>query len=162
MRLQGRRYEVDAYEEVRPDAYCSRCCGWGHIGPRCTAAAPRCALCKESHTTADHRCPVEGCRVEQGHPCPHGVAKCKNCGGPHPSQANACPEKRRVWQEAKGWRSSPPLCKQQKAPHAQPGQVTTSEAAEGEEGILDDEEMAALLGVELGANSNPTNCRCSW
>ena len=104
VRLQGRRYKADAYEEVRPDAYeevrldayCSRCSGWGHIGPRCTAAAPRCALCEGGHTTADHQCPVEGCRVGRGHPCPHCVAKCKNCGGPHLSQANACPEKGRV------------------------------------------------------------------
>ena len=84
---QGHRYRVDAYEEVRPDAYCSRCCGRGHTSPRCTAASPRCALCEESHTAADHRCPVEGCRVRRGHPCPHGVAKCRNSGGPHPSQA---------------------------------------------------------------------------
>ena len=26
-RLFGRRYEVDAYEEARPDAFCSHCCG---------------------------------------------------------------------------------------------------------------------------------------
>ena len=27
VRPQGRRYRVGAYEEVRLDAYCSRCCG---------------------------------------------------------------------------------------------------------------------------------------
>lgn len=72
VRLQGCRYRADAYEEVRPDAYFSRCCGWGHVGPRCTVAAPRCALCEESHLTADHRCPVEGRRVERARLCPHG------------------------------------------------------------------------------------------
>ena len=76
--------------------------GAGHVGPRCTAAAPNCALCEERHITADRRRPVESCRVGRGRPCPHGVAKCKNCGGPHLSQANACPEKRRARQEAGG------------------------------------------------------------
>ena len=133
---------------MRPDAYCDRCCGWGHIGPRCIAAAPRCALCEERYTATDHRRLVEGCRVGRGHPCPQIPAKFKNCGGLHLSQANTCPEKRRVRQEAKGWRSPPLPRRQRKA--LQPGQVTTSEAAEGGEGMLDDEEVAALLGVELG------------
>ena len=30
-RLFGRRYEVDANEETRPDAFCSLCCAWGHM-----------------------------------------------------------------------------------------------------------------------------------
>ena len=76
------------------------------------------------------------------------MTKCKNCDGPHLSQANACPEKRRVRQEAKRWRSPPPPRRQRKAPL--PGQVTTSEAVEGEEVMPDDEEVAPLLGVELG------------
>ena len=38
--------------------------------------------------------------------------------------------------------------RKRKAP--QPGQVTTSEAAEGEEAMLDGEEMAALHGVKPG------------
>ena len=33
VRLQGRCYGVNACEEARPDAYCSRCGEWGHIGP---------------------------------------------------------------------------------------------------------------------------------
>ena len=33
VRLLGRRYEVDAFEESeRPDAFCSRCSGWKLIG----------------------------------------------------------------------------------------------------------------------------------
>ena len=75
VRIQGRRYEVDAYEEVRPDANCSLCCGWGHIGPQYTAAAPRCTFCEESQTTAGHRCPVESRPAGRGHTCPHGVGK---------------------------------------------------------------------------------------
>ena len=34
--LLGRRYEVEAFEEARPDAFCSRCCRWGHIAPHCS------------------------------------------------------------------------------------------------------------------------------
>ena len=82
VRLLGRRYEVDAFVEARrPDAFCSRCSGWKHIAPHCLAAGPRCALCAKDHLTTDHRCPVEGCRVGKGHPCPHGAAKCTSCGG---------------------------------------------------------------------------------
>ena len=32
-RLQDRRHEVEPFEEERLDAFCSRCCRWGHIGP---------------------------------------------------------------------------------------------------------------------------------
>ena len=31
LRLQGRRYETEAYEEIRPDVGCGRCGGWGRI-----------------------------------------------------------------------------------------------------------------------------------
>lgn len=55
VRLLGRRYEVDAFEEAgRPDAFCSQCSGWSHIAPHCSAAAPRCALCARDHLTTDH------------------------------------------------------------------------------------------------------------
>ena len=47
MRPLGRRHEAEPYEEERPDAFCGRCCTWDHIGPRCTAAAPRCSFCEE-------------------------------------------------------------------------------------------------------------------
>ena len=85
-RLFGRRYEVDAYEETRPDAFCSRCCGWGHIAPHCAVASPRCVACAKDHATNDHRCPVDGCKAGKGRPCPHGTTKCANCGGPHGSR----------------------------------------------------------------------------
>ena len=102
-RLSGRRYEVDAFEEAwRPDAFCSRCGEWKHIAPHCLTAAPRCALCARDHLTTDHRCPVEGCRVGKGHPCPHGVAKCANCGGSHGAWADACATKREARLAARG------------------------------------------------------------
>ena len=106
-RLFGKRYEVDAYEEARPDAFCSHCCGWGHIAPHCEAAASRCTVCAKDHATNDHRFPVEGCRVGKGRPCPHGTTKCANCGGPYGSRADACMAKRSARQLAKGWKSPP-------------------------------------------------------
>lgn len=35
LRLQDRRYDTEAYEEVRPDVRCGHCSGWGHIGAQC-------------------------------------------------------------------------------------------------------------------------------
>lgn len=37
--LLGRRHEVDAFEEVRPDAFYGRCSGWG-ISPRTASPLP--------------------------------------------------------------------------------------------------------------------------
>ena len=110
VRLFRRRYEVDAFEEAwRPDAFCSRCSGWKHITPHWLAAAPRCAPCAREHLTTDHQCPVEGCKVGKGHPCPHGAAKCANCGEAHAARADACAAKREARLSARGWRSpSPP------------------------------------------------------
>ena len=109
VRLLGRRYEVDAFEEAwRPDAFCSRCSGWKHIAPHCLAAAPRCALCAKDRLTTDHRCPAAGCRVGKGHPCPHGKAKRANCGGSHGARADVCAAKRETRLSARGWRSLPP------------------------------------------------------
>ena len=107
-RLFGRRYEVYAYEEARPDAFCGHCCGWGHIAPHCKAATPRCAVCAKDHAANDHRCPVEGCWAGKGRPCPHGTTKCANCGGLHGSRADACTTKRSARQLARGWKSPPP------------------------------------------------------
>ena len=58
--LVGVRHEVEPFEKGRQDAFCSRCCAWGHIAPQCPAADSRCALCREVHQTSGHRCPVEG------------------------------------------------------------------------------------------------------
>ena len=41
LRLQGRRYEAETYEEVRPDIKCSPCYEWGHIEPQCPRTAAR-------------------------------------------------------------------------------------------------------------------------
>lgn len=54
------------------------------------AAAPRCALCGESHQTPDHRCPAKGCWAKRVHACAHVAVKCRNCSGLHLSQASAC------------------------------------------------------------------------
>ena len=108
--MLGRRYEVDAFEEVgRLDVFCSRCSGWKHIASHCLAAAPKCALCAKDHLTTDHQCPVEGYKMGKGYPCPHGTAKCANCGEAHGAQADACAAKREARLSARGWWSpSPP------------------------------------------------------
>ena len=108
-RLLGRRYEVDTFEEAgRPDALCGRCSEWEDIAPHCLPTnPPRRALCARNHLTTDHQRPVEGRRVGKGYPCPHGAAKCANCGGAHGARADACAFKREARQSAKGWR--PPL-----------------------------------------------------
>ena len=150
-RLFGRRYEVDAYEEVRLDAFCSRCCGWGHIAPHCKAAA-RCVVCAGDHTTNDHRCPVEGCRVGRSRPCPHGQTKCANCGGPHRARADACAAKKTALQLARGWKTPPPPRRERKVPGAE----TTAAQGEGESGEAEVEareeggSAQAGEGMELG------------
>ena len=47
LRLQGRRCDTEAYEEVRPDVGCGRCSGWGHIESKCDRASARCGRCSE-------------------------------------------------------------------------------------------------------------------
>ena len=54
VRLLGRRYEVEAFKEARPDAFCSRCSRWGQVAPQCSAA-PRCSICPEEHTMQDQK-----------------------------------------------------------------------------------------------------------
>ena len=140
-RLLGHRYEVDAFKEAwRPDAFCSRCSGWKHIAPHCLAAAPSCALCAKDHLTTDHRCPVEGCRVGKGHPCPHGAAKCANCGGSYGARADACAAKREARLSARGWRSPPPLRRERgaTAPEAPEHEAPVTQEG-GEEGEVDAE-----------------------
>ena len=112
MRLQGCRYDTEAYYEIRPDVECGGCCGWGHIEAQCSRTAARCGLCAEEHETKAHRRPVEGCQAKKGHWCKHTVAKCGNCRGPHFAQANACPKKRAARSDAKGWRSPSPTWRQ--------------------------------------------------
>ena len=112
----------DAYEEARPDAFCSRCSAWEHVTPHCktSTADPKCSICAKDHAIADHRRPVEGCRAAKGCPCPQGETKCASCGGPHGARADAplrgrtrprSPRRRRRRRRAR-WRSrrgsSPP------------------------------------------------------
>ena len=65
LRLQSRRYETEAYEEVRPDVGCGHCSEWGHIEAQCPRTAARCGWCAEGLTTREHRCPVQGCRAKK-------------------------------------------------------------------------------------------------
>ena len=107
----------------------SRCCGWGHIAPHCKAAA-RCVVCAGDHTMNDHWCPIDGCRVGRGRPCPHGQTRCVNCGGPHRAWADACAAKKTARQLARGWKTPPPPSRERKAPGAE----TTAAQGEGKPG----------------------------
>ena len=108
LRLPGRRHNAEAYEEIRPDAGCGQCAGWGHIESKCDRENARCGWCAGRHTSKEHRCPVEGCGVRKGRRCGHTVAKCANCGGPHFAPAKASPKKKAARSEAGGWRSPSP------------------------------------------------------
>lgn len=114
VRLTGLRHVVEPFEEALPDAFCSWCCGW------------------REHTTSDHRCSTEGCRAKRDHACAHVVAKCRNCSGPHLSLANVFPAKREARQMVRCGGHLPHHIGSGGAPL--PGQVTTSEAAEGWKG----------------------------
>ena len=103
--------------------------------PHCSAATPRCALYMKDHLTTDHRCPVEGCKVGKGHPCPHGATKCANCREAHGAQVDACAAKREARLSARGWRSPPPSCwvRGAEAPEVSKHEATVAQG-EGEVG----------------------------
>lgn len=150
VRLIGRKHEIDAYQEARPDVCCGRCSAWGHIAPHCKATAPRCGICAKDHATDDHRCPVEGCRTGRGRPCPHGTARCANCQGPHGARADVCKAKREARQAARGWRSPSPPRRERgaKAPEAPVTAVPGAPAAE-EGGSVEVEMESAVAPEEM-------------
>ena len=131
VRLLGAEHDADAYEKTRPDAFCTRCSQWGYIAPHCTSTEPRCSICSGEHEATNHRCPVEGCKVGRGRPCPHGVGKYANRGGPHGARADACAAKREARVEARGWRSPSPKRRQKGKGSEVPKERTT--ATQGEE-----------------------------
>ena len=140
LRLQGRRYNAEAYEEIRPDVRYGHCAGWGHIESKCDRGECALWVVRRSTHYEGNRCPVEGCGVGKGHRCGHTVAKCANCGGPHFAQAKACPKKK-----AEGWRSPSPKWRQP-AQAGQPEEPPTS--AEGEKGgEMEVEEVRHELGA---------------
>ena len=133
IRLPAGRYEVDAYEEDRPDALCQRCGTWAHVAPHCEAKRLECSLYAEEHATNEHRCLVKGYRVGKGRLCPHGTAKCANCGGPHGARADVCAAKREAQQSARRWRSPPPPRRERGAEGPGEAPETAGPAALGEE-----------------------------
>ena len=152
VRLLGAKHDVDAYEDVRPNAFCTRCSRWGHIAPHCSTD-PKCSICSGDHEATNHRCPLEGCKVGRGRPCPHGTVKCANYGGPHGARADACAAKREARVEARGWRSPPPRGREKGEKPEVPRKRTTSTQGE-EEGeveviVPEGEEVAqAVMGME--------------
>ena len=131
VRLLGAKHDVDAYEEVRPNAFCTRCSRWGHIAPHCSSTDPKCSICSGDHETTNHRCPVEGCKVGRGRPCPHGAVRCANCGGPHGARADACMAKREARVEARGWRSPSPKRREKGKEPEVPKERATATQGEG-------------------------------
>ena len=156
VRLFGARYDVDAYEEVRPNAFCSQCSGWGHIAPHCEAAAPKSSICAKDHEETNRRCPVEECEVGSGRPRPHGTTKCANCGGPHGAWADACAAEREARGEARGWRTPPPLRRVRRDAEAPEEPETEATAAqekargEAEVEVVEEEGGSGQAAMELG------------
>ena len=99
------------------------------MSPPCKATDPGCSLCAKDHTTTDHRCPVEGCRAGKGRLCPHGTAKCANCGELHGARAGARAAKREARQLARRWRSLSSPCREweAKAPGAPESEATAAQ-----------------------------------
>ena len=145
--LFGQRYEVEAFEESRPDAFCNRCSRWGHIAPHCSEN-PRCSICAKDHTTHDHQCSVEGCRAGRGHGCTHVTTQCANCKGPHGARADACGAKKEARQLAWGWRS-PPRPRREKGAEAPEAPEAETPAAQQELG------KSAEAEVEMEVESTP-------
>ena len=126
----GAKHDINAYVEVRPNAFCTRCSRWGHIAPHCSSTDPKCPICSGDQAT-HHKCPVEGCKVGRGRPCPHGTVKCANCGGPHGARADACAAKREARVEARGWRSPSPKRREKgKEPEVPKERTTTTQGEE--------------------------------
>lgn len=168
LRLLGHRYSVGALEEDRPNALCCRGCGSGHIESRCTAASPRCSLCKGDRHTASHRRPVdrEGARLRRkGQPCTHDVAKCRNCRSPHFTQSDGCRVKKVARQLAQGWRP-PPSPRRERganaplAPEAAPSEVRATK--EGGEMEVDEGFEPASEEMEKGGRAGQTECTFSF
>ena len=101
--------------------------------PPCKAKKSKCSICAREHTTSEHRCLVKECRAGRGRLCPHGTAKCANCGGPHGARADACAAKREARQCARGWRSPPPKRKERGAERSTEAPEVADPAAQGGE-----------------------------
>ena len=131
--------------------YSGRCSVAQPSSPPLSFWEPKYAICAKEHTTGDHRCSVEGCRVGKGRMCSHTTAKCANCGGPHGARADACQAKRIAQHAARGWRSpSPP--RRERRREAPGAEATTAQGEEqGEEQGEPAAEMKEMGGEEHGA-----------
>ena len=104
--MRGTQIFPTAWKEKISLTQCDRCFAFGPQHPACT---PRCDFCaSSSHTTADHntnckQCLDSGLPIEQIQDedwfCLH--ARCRNCGGDHPSSSTACPGRNKAIHEAR-------------------------------------------------------------
>ena len=100
-----------------------------------------------AHATVGHQCPIEGRRAGRGRPCPHGVAKCANCGWVYGARTDACAAKREARQLAKGWKT--PLPSRRERGAKAPG------APEVETPAAQDTEERGEMEVEKGLEAAP-------
>ena len=94
--MRGTQIFPTAWKEKIKLSQCDCCFAFGPQHPACT---PRCDMCtSSSHATEDHnsnckQCLDSGLPIEQIQSdkwcCLH--ARCRNCGGDHPSTSTACP-----------------------------------------------------------------------
>ena len=105
LRLLGRRCDAEVFEEIRPDAQCGRCSGWGPIEVQCTRDA-RCALCSGEHRTDNTNAQLKGALWARAKRAPTAWPSAQ-LPGPARGAVKPVP-KEEARQAAKGWRSPPP------------------------------------------------------
>ena len=102
----GRYAFLRRYADRPPVVQCKRCWAYDHITATCKAKSPRCGLCGENHSEAEHGKGCKECEADTGmetdvpQTCMHNL-RCLHCkegeNSKHAAYARRCPERiRRV------------------------------------------------------------------
>ena len=82
----------------------------------------------------------------KGRACAHTVARCRNCAGPHLSQANVCQVKREIRRPNREWRSpSRERREQASAPSGETTEGPVTEEGEKEVEVLPEVEVEGAM-----------------
>ena len=98
----GRYAFLRRYADRPPVVQCKRCWSYEHTTTTCKAKSPRCGLCGENHTEAEHGNECKECEAEaemetdNPKPCMHNL-RCLHCKegehAKHAAYARRCPER---------------------------------------------------------------------